>query len=94
VLSTCGEQYGSIGVQLGARYDGSPIVAENGPPPADDFINYTPSSVPGGRAPHLWVDEKRTYGSSLYDQLGTGFTLLCLGPMAPDTSAIVAAAAR
>jgi 2-polyprenyl-6-methoxyphenol hydroxylase-like FAD-dependent oxidoreductase len=94
VLSTCGEQYGSIGVQLGARYDGSPIVAENGPPPADDFINYTPSSVPGGRAPHLWVDEKRTYGSSLYDQLGTGFTLLRLGPMAPDTSAIVAAAAR
>ena len=94
VLSTCGEQYSSIGVQLGARYDGSPIVAENGPPPADDFINYTPSSVPGGRAPHLWVDEKRTYGSSLYDQLGTGFTLLRLGPMVPDTSAIVAAAAR
>ena len=75
VLSTCGEQYGSIGVQLGARYDGSAIVAENGAPPADDFINYTPSSVPGGRAPHFWLDEKRNYGSSLYDQLGTGFTL-------------------
>jgi hypothetical protein len=94
VLSTCGEQYGSIGVQLGARYDGSPIVAEDGSPPADDFINYTPSSVPGGRAPHFWLDEKRSYGSSLYDQLGTGFTLLRLGPRAPDTSAIVVAAAR
>ncbi len=94
VLSTCGEQYGSIGVQLGARYDGSAIVAENGAPPADDFINYTPSSVPGGRAPHFWLDEKRNYGSSLYDQLGTGFTLLRLGPKAPDTSVIVAAAAR
>ena len=94
VLSTCGEQYGSIGVQLGARYDGSPIVAEEGAPPADDFINYTPSSVPGGRTPHVWLDEKRNYGSSLYDQLGTGFTLLRLGPNAPDTSVIVAAAAR
>ena len=94
VLSTCGEQYGSIGVQLGARYDGSAIVAENGAPPADDFINYTPSSVPGGRAPHFWLGQKRTYGSSLYDQLGTGFTLLRLGPKAPDASVIVAAAAR
>ena len=94
VLSTCGEQYGSIGVQLGARYDGSPIVAEEGAPPADDFINYTPSSVPGGRTPHVWLDEKRNYGSSLYDQLGTGFTLLRLGPNVPDTSVIVAAAAR
>src|SRR5674476_196675 len=54
ILSTCGEQYGSIGVQLGARYDGSPMVAENGAPPADAFIDYTPSSVPGGRAPHVW----------------------------------------
>ena len=94
VLSTYGEQYGSIGVQLGARYDGSPIVAENGAPPADDFINYAPSSVPGGRTPHVWLDDKRTYGSSLYDLLGTGFTLLRLGPKAPDAALIVAAAAR
>jgi hypothetical protein len=28
--------------------------------------------VPGGRAPHLWLDGHR----SLYDQLGRGFTLL------------------
>jgi len=94
VLSTCGEQYGSIGVQLGARYDGSSIIAEDGAPPTDDFINYAPSSVPGGRTPHVWLDDKRTYGSSLYDQLGTGFTLLRLGPNAPDASVIVAAAAR
>ena len=63
-------------------------------PPADDFINYTPSSVPGGRAPHFWLDEKRTYGSSLYDQLGTGLTLLRLDQSAPDASVMVAAAAR
>jgi len=93
-LSTCGEQYGSIGVQLGARYDGSPIVAEDGAPPTDDFINYTPSSVPGGRAPHFWVDDGRGFGSSLFDRLGTGFTLLRLGGRAPSGSALAEAAAQ
>jgi hypothetical protein len=94
VLSTCGEQYGSIGVQLGARYDGSPIVVENGAPPADDFVTFTPSSVPGGRAPHVWMDGGRGYGSSLFDRLGTGFTLLRLGGKAPNGSALANAAAR
>ena len=94
ILATCGEQYGSLGVQLGARYDGSPIVAEDGAPPADDFIHYTPSSVPGGRAPHFWMDEGRGMGSSLLDRLGTGFTLLRLGPRAPSGDALADAAAR
>ena len=94
VLSTCGEQYGSIGVQLGARYDGSPIVAEDGgAPPADDFIDYTPSSVPGGRAPHFWMDEGRGFGSSLFDRLGTGFTLLRLGPRRRIMPSVIVAAA-
>lgn len=94
VLSTCGEQYGSIGVQLGARYDGSAIVAEYGAPPVDDFINYTPSSVPGGRAPHFWVDDGRKFGSSLFDRLGAGFTLMRLGRKAPSGSALAQAAAK
>ena len=94
ILSTCGEQYGSIGVQLGARYDGSPIVAEDGAPPTDDFINYTPSSVPGGRAPHFWIDGGRGFGSSLFDRLGTGFTLLRLGGRTPSSSALAEAAAQ
>ena len=94
LLATYGEQYGSIGVQLGARYDGSPIVAESGAPPADDFINYTPSSVPGGRAPHVWMDDSRGFGSSLFDRLGSGFALLRLGGKAPNGSALTEAAAR
>jgi 2-polyprenyl-6-methoxyphenol hydroxylase-like FAD-dependent oxidoreductase len=93
LLSTYGEQYGSIGVQLGARYDGSPIVAEDGAPPPDDFINYTASSVPGGRAPHVWIGDGRRFGNSLYDQLGNGFTLLRLGANPPDGAAMQAAAA-
>jgi hypothetical protein len=77
-LSTFGEAFASIGVQLGVRYDGSPIIIEDGAPPAPDAIAYTPSGVPGGRAPHIWLGEGRGRGSSLYDRLGTGFTLLRL----------------
>jgi hypothetical protein len=91
-LSTFGEAFASIGLQLGARYDGSPIVVANGVPPADNFAQYTPSSVPGGRAPHIWLDEGRSRGSSLYDRLGIGFTLLRLGGHAAGSTALEAAA--
>ena len=79
MLAGFGEQFASLGVQLGARYDGSPIVAGDGAPPADSFDSYTPSGVPGGRAPHVWLDGGRGQGNSLYDRLGTGFTLLRVG---------------
>ena len=92
-LASFVETFASIGVQLGARYDGSPLVIGDEPPPADDFARYEPSGVPGGRAPHAWLDEGRGPGSSLYDRLGRGFTLLRLGGMAADSSAIVTAAA-
>ncbi|MEU2503531.1 FAD-dependent monooxygenase [Streptomyces sp. NPDC007863] len=83
----------TLGVQLGARYDGSPIVAGDGSGPVpDSFGAYTPSAVPGGRAPHLWLDDRRTAGSSLFDRFGAGFTLLRLGPRPPRTGRIEAAA--
>jgi 2-polyprenyl-6-methoxyphenol hydroxylase-like FAD-dependent oxidoreductase len=91
-LSGFGEEFASIGVQLGARYDGSPIVAADGDPPPDNFVQYTPTSVPGGRAPHYWLDDARVFGSSLFDRLGVGFTLLRLGPKPPDADALLAAA--
>jgi 2-polyprenyl-6-methoxyphenol hydroxylase-like FAD-dependent oxidoreductase len=92
-LAQFSEQFASIGVQLGARYDDSPIITQGGAPPADSLTAYTPTSVPGGRAPHFWIDEGRGQGSSLYDRLGRGFTLLRLGPRPPAVSAIVDAAA-
>lgn len=93
-LSTFGEEFASIGVQLGVRYDGSPIIVADGTPPADSFVRYTPTSVPGGRAPHVWIGEGRSRGDSLYDRLGIGFTLLRLGPRAASASALVEAARR
>jgi 2-polyprenyl-6-methoxyphenol hydroxylase-like FAD-dependent oxidoreductase len=94
-LATMTEEYASIGVQLGARYDVSPVIAANGgAPPVDDYLNYTPSSVPGGRAPHYWMGPGRGVGDSLFDRFGKSFTLLRLGTRPADTSAIEAAARK
>jgi len=89
-LSTFGEEFGSLGVQLGARYDGSSIVVGDGAPPSDSLIAYVPTSLPGGRAPHLWLDNR----SSLYDHFGAGFTLLRFAGEGLDTRALAAAALR
>lgn len=93
-LATFGEEFASIGVQLGARYDGSPIIAENGAAPSDDLIRYTPSSVPGGRAPHLWLNGSRGFGASLFDRFGIGFTLLRLGDRPAPSGSLEDAAGR
>jgi hypothetical protein len=64
------------GITFGARYDASPIIAHDAePPPADRANVYEPSSVPGGRAPHAWLDTN----DSLYDRFGFDFTLLAFG---------------
>ena len=74
------EERDFLGVVLGARYDGSPLIVADGAPPEVGIETYTPSSVPGGRAPHLWLDDTRGPGSSLFDRLGQYFTLLRFAP--------------
>jgi aromatic ring hydroxylase-like protein len=70
------EEFASIGIQLGARYDDSPIVVSDGTtPPADNPSVYQPTACPGGRAPHLFLRDR----SSLFDHFGHGFCLLHLG---------------
>lgn len=77
-LAGFGEEFASIGIQLGARYDGSPLIADDPEaPPPDDPAFYAPSAVPGGRAPHAWL-ENGGGRTSLFDRFGNGFTLLCL----------------
>lgn len=66
-------EFTTLGVMLGYRYEGSPVVVGDGTPaPGHDFVNYVPSSRPGALAPHAWLHD----GSSLYDHFGAGFTLL------------------
>ena len=85
-------EFASLGVQLGARYDDSPIIVSDGtPPPADDLFDYRPSGVPGGRAPHVWTGEGRDIGDSLFDSFGPGFTVLRLGPRPPQADGLLAA---
>jgi 2-polyprenyl-6-methoxyphenol hydroxylase-like FAD-dependent oxidoreductase len=89
-LAGFGREFSSIGVQLGARYDGSPIVSSDGTQaPADDPVVYVPSASPGGRAPHVWLPDR----TSLYDHLGAGFTLLRIGESTQDVSGLERAAA-
>jgi hypothetical protein len=74
-LAGFGEEFASLGIQLGSRYDGSPLIVPDGTaPPPDDPAVYVPTSCPGGRAPHVRLPD----GRSLFDLLGSGFTLLCL----------------
>ncbi|HEX6320872.1 MAG TPA: FAD-dependent monooxygenase [Burkholderiales bacterium] len=64
-----------IGAELGYRYENSPLVwPEPGEPPAQDFIEYRPTTWPGARLPHVWLAD----GSAVQDRLGydLGFTLL------------------
>jgi len=77
------------GITFGTRYDGSPAVVPDGSAPPPDAANhYQQTACPGGRAPHLWLDES----TSLYDRFGFGWTLLRLRPDADAAAACVAQA--
>lgn len=77
------------GVTFGGRYDASPVIVRDGAPlPPDEPNVYVPTASPGGRPPHAWLDD----GRSLFDLFHVEWTLLALGPDAPDTSAFETAA--
>ena len=81
-------QYLTVGLQLGERYEDSPIVWPDGTPaPPDTWDSYTPVDRPGARAPHYWLAK----GHALFDEFGPGFTLLDFG--APDGAAEIEKAA-
>ena len=81
-------QYCCGGLNFGAYYDQSPIIAyDGGAHPAYSMSGFTPSIVPGCRTPHVWLRD----GRSLYDALGPEYTLLRLDPAA-DVGAVIEAA--
>jgi 2-polyprenyl-6-methoxyphenol hydroxylase-like FAD-dependent oxidoreductase len=82
-------EWDSWGIQLGYRYEGSPIcIADGTPATPDDPSEYIQSARPGGRAPHAWMAD----GRSTLDLFGRGFVLLRLGKNAPDAGPLVTAA--
>ena len=67
------KQYCCGGLNFGSFYDRSPLIAYDGEAqPAYTMDQFTPSTVPGCRTPHLWLDD----GASLYDAMGPEYTLL------------------
>lgn len=75
---------------LGYTYTGSPIVAaDRDSQGLAGVTTYTPIVAPGHRLSHVWVSP----GHALYDDLGSGFTLLHQ-PGAPGVARLVAQAAR
>jgi len=79
-----------IGAELGYRYAGSPLIAdEPGEGPQQDFMAYLPTTWPGARLPHVWLDD----GSAMQDRIGYGhgYTLLRLGGTRADTAALTRA---
>lgn len=78
----------ALGIELGYRYDDSPVIAaEPGPRPKQQSYAYLPSTVPGVRPPSVWLAD----GQAIFDRLGTGFTLLRFTEH--DTTALEHAAA-
>jgi 2-polyprenyl-6-methoxyphenol hydroxylase-like FAD-dependent oxidoreductase len=62
-----------LGIELGYRYEGSPlIVSEPGQGPSLESFQYHPTTWPGARLPHLWLDD----GSPIQDHLGRCYTML------------------
>jgi hypothetical protein len=54
------------------------------------MYDFTPSTVPGCRTPHLWLRD----GRSLYDALGPDYTLIRTDPSAQADTLLTAAAQR
>ena len=68
------QQFCCAGLNFGYFYTGSPIIIADDEHTAPPYSmgDFTPSTVPGCRAPHFWLAD----GRSLYDAFGPGYTLL------------------
>lgn len=80
----------TLNLQLGYRYDDSPVCVPDGTPVPKGDENtgvYVQTARPGARAPHVWLEE----GISTLDLFGRGFVLLRFGTQL-DVSGIVDAA--
>lgn len=76
------------GVTFGERYDGSPIVfSGRADIPPDGANGYLPSSNPGGRLPHAWLEGE----VSLFDRLHFEWTVLTPQPLLAEAEKLAQA---
>ena len=72
-----------IGAELGYRYVDSPIICNIPGGPEHLFRDYQPTTWPGARLPHVWLDD----GTPMQDRIADGYTILKLGGTKADAGA-------
>jgi hypothetical protein len=74
-----------FGAEMGYRYVDSPIIMDIPGGPEHLFREYVPTTWPGVRLPHVWLND----GTPMQDKIPTdGYTLLKLGSTKADTSSL------
>jgi 2-polyprenyl-6-methoxyphenol hydroxylase-like FAD-dependent oxidoreductase len=73
-----------IGAELGYRYVDSPIICDIPGGPEHLFREYRPTTWPGARLPHVWLDD----GSAMQDRIPDGYTILKLGRTGAETGGL------
>ena len=76
-----------IGAELGYRYVDSPIICNIPGGPEHLFREYHPTTWPGARLPHVWLDD----GVPMQDRISDGYTILKLGGSKADARGLVRA---
>jgi 2-polyprenyl-6-methoxyphenol hydroxylase-like FAD-dependent oxidoreductase len=77
-----------IGAELGYRYVSSPVVCDVPGGPEHLFRSYEPTTWPGARLPHVWLND----GSAVQDHIPQdGFTILRLNRNGADARPLAAA---
>jgi 2-polyprenyl-6-methoxyphenol hydroxylase-like FAD-dependent oxidoreductase len=73
-----------IGAELGYRYVDSPIICDIPGGPEHLFREYRPTTWPGARLPHVWLDD----GTAMQDRIPDGYTIVKLGRSKPDAGGL------
>ena len=90
LITALASEWHSPGTALGYRYEGSPVIVPDGTPePADDPVEYIPTTRPGHRAPHMTLAD----GQSMVNLFGRCFVLVRVDAGELDTRPFEAAAA-
>jgi FAD binding domain len=73
-----------IGAELGYRYVDSPVICNIPGGPEHLFREYQPTTWPGARLPHVWLDD----GTPMQDRVPDGYTILKLGRSKADAGGL------
>src|SRR5439155_24193501 len=73
-----------IGAELGYRYVDSPVICDIPGGPEHRFGEYRPTTWPGARLPHVWLED----GTPVQDRISDGYAILRLGGTRADTAGL------